>query len=82
MAVFLNLFDEVDARLEVEAEVDELPIDALLAILLLLEHEHVVVEELLEPLVGVVDAQLLKGVQLKWVFGEEIEKRVLMHADK
>ena len=82
MAVFLNLFDEVNARLEVEAKVDELPIDAFLAVLLLLEHEHVVVEELLEPLVGVVDAQLLKGVQLKWVFGEEIEKRVLMHADK
>lgn len=63
-----NLFDEVDARLQVKAKVDELPIDALLAVLLLFEHEHVVIEELLESLVGVVDAQLLKGVQLIWIF--------------
>jgi len=59
-----DLLDEVDALLEVHAEVDELPLDALLAVLLLLEHEHVMVEELLETLVGVVDAQLLERVVL------------------
>ena len=59
-----NLLDEVDARLEIEAKVNELPFDALLAVLLLLQHEHVVVEELLQPLVGQVDAQLLERVHL------------------
>ena len=59
------LFDEIDALLEVHAEVDELPLDAFLTVLLLLEHEHVVVEELLQTLVGVVDAQLLERVVLR-----------------
>ena len=57
--------DEVDAGLEVQAEVDEAPLDALPLVLLLLQDEHGVVEELLQALVGVVDAQLLKGVQLQ-----------------
>ena len=35
--------------------------------------KHVVVVELLEPLVGEVDAQLLKGVQLKEEEEEEME---------
>jgi hypothetical protein len=34
------LFDEVDGRLKVEAEVDELPLDAFALILLLLQDEH------------------------------------------
>ena len=42
-----------------------LPLDALPLVLLLLQDEHGVVEELLQPLVGVVDAQLLKGVVLR-----------------
>ena len=56
--------DEVDAGLQVEAEVDEVPLDALALVLLLLQDEHGVVEELLQLLVGVVDAELLEGVQL------------------
>ena len=60
-----RLLDEVDARLQVEAEVDEVPLDALALVLLLLQDEHRVVEELLQLLVGVVDAELLKGVQLQ-----------------
>ena len=59
-----HFLDEVDAGLEVHAEVDELPLDTLLLVLLLLEHEHVVVEELLQALVRVVDAQLLERVEL------------------
>ena len=59
------LFNEVDAWLEVEPKVDELPFDALLAVLLLLQHKHVVVEELLQLLVGEVDAQLLERVDLE-----------------
>ena len=60
-----DLLDEVDAGLEVQAEVDEGPLDALQLVLLLLQHEHVVVEELLQLLVGEVDAQLLKVVELE-----------------
>lgn len=59
------LLDEVDAGLEIHAEVDELPLDPLLLVLLLLEHEHVVVEELLQTLVRVVDAELLERVELR-----------------
>ena len=62
--------DEVDAGLQVQAKVDEAPLNALPLVLLLLQDEHGVVEELLQLLVGVVDAQLLKRVQL----GEEEEK--------
>ena len=42
-----------------------IPFDAFLSVLLLLQDKHVVVEELLELLVGEVDAQLLKGVELR-----------------
>ena len=59
-----RLLDQVDAGLQVEAEVHHLPLDALLLVLLLLEHEHVMVEELLEALVRVVDADLLESVVL------------------
>jgi hypothetical protein len=59
-----DLFNKIDGRLQVEAEIDELPLDALSLVLFLLEDEHGVVEELLELLVRVVDAQLLEGVQL------------------
>lgn len=58
------LLDEVNAGLKVQAEVDELPLDALSLVLLLFEDEHVVVEELLQFLIGEVDAKLLKGVVL------------------
>ena len=43
-------------------ECDALPLDAFLLVLLLLQCEHVLVELLLELLVGVVDAELLKRV--------------------
>jgi len=56
--------DELDAGLQVEAEVDEVPLDALPLVLLLLQDEHGVVEELLQAFVGVVDAELLKRVVL------------------
>ena len=59
------LLNKIDTHLEIHAEVDELPLDAFLLVLFLLEDEHVVVEELLETFVGVVDAQLLERVELK-----------------
>ena len=58
------LLNEVDAGLQVHTEVDELPVDAFLLVLFLFQDEHVVVEELLEPLVGVVDTELLEAVEL------------------
>jgi len=58
------LLDQIDSLLEVHAEVNERPFNALALVLLLLEDEHVVVEELLQFLVGEVDAQLLEAVEL------------------
>jgi len=58
------LFDEIDAGLKVHAEVNELPLNALLLVLFLLENEHVMVEKLLQTLIRVVDAQLLERVIL------------------
>ena len=59
------LLNESNASLEIHAEVNELPDDAFLLVLLLLEDEHVMVEELLQTLVGVVDAQLFERVVLQ-----------------
>jgi len=50
--------------LQVHAEVNELPLDSFFLVLFLLEDEHVMIEELLQTLVGVVDAQLLERVIL------------------
>lgn len=58
------LLDQIDSLLEVHAEVNKCPLNALALVLLLLEDEHVVVEELLQLLVGKVDAQLLEAVEL------------------
>ena len=58
-------FDEVNAGLQVQAKVNKVPLDALPLVFLLLQDEHGVVEELLQFLVGVVDTQLLKGVELQ-----------------
>jgi hypothetical protein len=58
------LLNELDAGRQVHPEVNELPLDAFLLVLLLLQHEHVVVEKLLQFLIGEVDAQLLQAVEL------------------
>jgi len=60
-----DLLDEVDSGFQIHAEVDELPLDSFLLVFLLLKDEHVMVEELLQTLVGVVDAQLLERVVLQ-----------------
>ena len=59
-----DLLNELDAGSQVHPEVDELPLDAFLLVLLLLQHEHVVVEKLLQFLIGEVDAQLFQAVEL------------------
>ena len=54
----------VDTFLEIHAEVHVGPVETLADVLLLLEGEHVLVEELLQLLVDVVDANLLEGVEV------------------
>ena len=46
-----NPLYQLDGRFEIESEVDEVPLDTLLPVLLLFQGEHVVVEELLNLLV-------------------------------
>jgi hypothetical protein len=63
------LLYELDAGGQVHPEVNELPFDAFLLVLLLLQHEHVMIEKLLQFLIGEVDAQLLQTVELnKWKY--------------
>ena len=59
------LFDQSDGIFQIQPKVNEFPFDAFLLVLLLFQHKHVVVEELLQALVGVIDAKLLKRVQLE-----------------
>lgn len=61
----LYLLDQIDRRLQIHAEIDEGPRDTLAFILLLLKHEHVVIEVLLQLLVREIDAQLLETVVLR-----------------
>merc|ERR1719427_440197 len=71
------LLDQLDGDDQVHAEVDESPLDALGLVLFLLLDEHVVVEELLETLVGVVDEELFQDVEL-----EDLEAGDVENADK
>ena len=59
-----GLLKHVDTFLEIHAEVHVGPVETLADVLLLLEGEHVLVEELLQLLVDVVDADLLKRVEV------------------
>ena len=59
------LFYERDRVVEIQAEIDEFPVDSFLFVFLLLQHKHVMIEKLLQSLVCVVDAQLLECVQLE-----------------
>ena len=60
-----HLLDEISAGLEVHAKINELPLDALLLVLLLLQLKNVSHKELLQVLICKVDAQLLKTVGRK-----------------
>lgn len=55
-------FDKVNAGLQVKTKVDEVPLNAFTLVLLLLQHKHCVVKQLLQLFISVVYAQLLKGV--------------------
>ena len=60
-----HLFNQLNASLKIHSKVNEGPVDTLFLVLFLLQHEHVVIEELLKTLIGVVDAKLFEGVVLK-----------------
>ena len=59
------LLDQLDGINQIHTEIDEGPLDTLALVLFLLLDEHVVVEELLKPLVGVVDEKLFQHVELE-----------------
>ena len=67
--------DEVE-RLLVVDELDVVPVDGLVVVLLLLHLEDVLDEELLQVLVGVVDAELLERVGAEVFEAEDVK-----HAD-
>lgn len=71
------LFDQIDGRLKIQAEVHKFPIDVLSTIFFLFENEHGVIEQLLEFLIGVVDTHLFKGVQ-----GEDFEASNIQNANE
>merc|ERR1719315_538676 len=59
------LLNELNGDNQIHTKVDESPLDALALVLFLLLNEHVMVEELLETLVGVVDKELFQDVELE-----------------
>ena len=62
--IIVYLLNELNADSQVHAEVNEIPGNSLLQVLLLLQNKHCVVEKLLQFLIDEVDAQLLQGVEL------------------
>jgi hypothetical protein len=66
MPNFKNLypFNHLNTGQEIHAEIDKLPDDALFGVLLLFQYEHVMVEKLLQLLVGEVDTNLFETVKL------------------
>lgn len=65
----------------VVGELDEVPLDALAAVLLLLHLEDELVELLLQLLVGVVDQELLEVVVLERL-EPELDKTYIYHAQR
>ena len=54
--------------MQVHTKIDKGPLDTFTFILFLLKNEHVMVEELLQFLVGEIDAKLLETVVLRFFF--------------
>lgn len=71
------LFYKLNASKQIHAEIYKLPDDPLSGVLFLLQHEHVMVEELLKLLIREVNAELLKAVilaKIKKISLREIER--------
>ena len=58
------LLNKLNAGRQVHTKVNELPFNSLFLVLFLLQDKHVVIEKLLQFLIGEVDAELLQGVEL------------------
>uniref|UniRef100_A0A2M4DMR2 Uncharacterized protein n=1 Tax=Anopheles darlingi TaxID=43151 RepID=A0A2M4DMR2_ANODA len=72
-----GLLNQINTRQQIHTEIDEGPVDTLPLVLLLLQHEHVVVEELLQLLVGEVNTQLLETVVV-----EDFETSNIQHTNE
>ena len=70
MHTVMHLLHELDAGLQVHTEIHKDPVDTFTFVLFLLKYEHVVVEELLQFLIGEIDAKLLEAVELLFFFCE------------
>ena len=62
-----HLFNQIDGGLKIQTKINEIPGNSFSAVFLLFKNEHGVIEELLEFLISVVYAKLLKGVNLRKV---------------
>ena len=71
LVLWAHLLHELDAGLQVHTEIHKDPVDTFTFVLFLLKYEHVMVEKLLQLLVGEVDAKLLETVELLDVGEEE-----------
>lgn len=58
------LLDKFDTSEQVHSEIDKGPFDPLSLVFFLFKYEHVVVKELLQFLIGEVNAELLETVEL------------------
>lgn len=58
------LFDQIDTRLQIHTEINEIPTDLFSLVLFLFENEHMVVIKLLEFFIRVVYAQLIEAIKL------------------
>ncbi|KAF4519751.1 hypothetical protein B566_EDAN010344 [Ephemera danica] len=58
------LLNQFDTGLEIHAKINKGPLNALALVFFLFKHEHVVVEELLQLLIGEVNTELLEAVKL------------------
>lgn len=65
--------DQINRRLQVRTEAHHLPHNALLRVLLLLQHKHEVIEKLLQPLIRKVNAQLLEAIVLEGLEASDVQ---------
>ena len=88
LALLINERDDVHGfdgdhvqSILVVGELDVLPVDVFQVVLLLLQLEDVTHEELLQVLVGEVDAQLLEAAKRQQVTNEDDEKGYFLSTD-
>lgn len=60
----MYLLDQFDTSEQIHSEIYKLPDDAFASVLFLLQHEHVMIKELLQLFVSEINAKLLKAVIL------------------